>query len=548
MKKKIKLIIGIVLFIFVGFVAYGLFTMPKVNGIDSEKFSAVRVAKDLEYISKEHHSVLHPVERGRVRDYLVSRLTDMGGSPTVYPYDSIKFRKTDHYFDIGNVYCQFDPTNNAPASYILFIAHFDSRFPEKKLQDTVISYGAADDGYGVGVTLELLGQALKYRQDWKQGIKILFTDSEENDLDGIKKALSLNRELFDSVGFVVNIEARGVKGPALLFETSVGNSKVMELYKEAKHPYTYSLTTVVYRFLPNFTDFTVLKETYPGVNFSVIDNLHYYHTDLDNYSNINLKSIQHYGSQLEPMVNKYLTDEKYSDSKYLKADTDDVFFTIPGFKMFRMSKGQNYLFNSVVFALFCIALVLNILANKIRPKKMFLSALWVFLASLGILLVGEGVGYLAALISGVKFSPTWVRFIRYDWLITIISFGILFLGYILFFLKKKKKSHYFAGESVMGASFVLILFSAFLLFFIEENFFFLVPLLMGAIGMIFYNFTYLRIVTLFSALMIALLQFSFLYNLITALTIGSLGVVLFIAFFSIVIIVGLFECYLNQSR
>mgnify|MGYP006955493493 CR=1 FL=1 len=36
------------------------------------------MVKDIEVISCEHHSVAHPQERADVRDYLVSRLTQLG--------------------------------------------------------------------------------------------------------------------------------------------------------------------------------------------------------------------------------------------------------------------------------------------------------------------------------------------------------------------------------------------------------------------------------------------------------------------------------------
>jgi hypothetical protein len=45
-----------------------------------------------------------------------------------------------------------------------------------------------------------------------------------------------------------------------------------------------------------------------------------------------------------------------------------------------------------------------------------------------------------------------------------------------------------------------------------------------------------------------LLGVSFLYNLLTALTIGSLGVIMFLAYFYVVLMVSLIECYMFQKR
>ena len=51
-----------------GLLAYGLFTLPSPEDADADGFSAARVVKDIEVISKEHHSVAHPSERARVRE------------------------------------------------------------------------------------------------------------------------------------------------------------------------------------------------------------------------------------------------------------------------------------------------------------------------------------------------------------------------------------------------------------------------------------------------------------------------------------------------
>ena len=51
--------------------------------------------------------------------------------------------------------------------------------------------------------LELVRGALEYAEGWCQGLKILFTDSEERNLDGIRCALERDNALFDNVGLVV---------------------------------------------------------------------------------------------------------------------------------------------------------------------------------------------------------------------------------------------------------------------------------------------------------------------------------------------------------
>ena len=266
--------------------AYGMFTLPKAQPADAEGFSAARVVEDIEVISKEHHSVAHPQERAKVREYLVGRLHDLGADTVkLYQYDSLVGPKNKHVvytFDAVNILAEFAPEKNVEdASYLMLVAHYDSRYSQPMpKQDTVWSYGAADDGYGVGVILETVSQALKQRPDWKQGVKVLFTDAEEVGMMGMTAIWENNREVFDNVGLMINIEARGPWGPALLFETCPGNEKVMDLYaKAADYKYTYSLTTVVYTFMPNFTDFTIVKDAIPGLNFSTITDVNHYHTE-----------------------------------------------------------------------------------------------------------------------------------------------------------------------------------------------------------------------------------------------------------------------------
>ena len=70
--------------------AYGLFTLPRPQRADAEGFSSARVVKDIEVISKEHHSVAHPVERAAVREYLVGRLKELGADTVrIFRYDSL---------------------------------------------------------------------------------------------------------------------------------------------------------------------------------------------------------------------------------------------------------------------------------------------------------------------------------------------------------------------------------------------------------------------------------------------------------------------------
>ena len=571
--NKIRPILLALTVVFAALLAYGVWTRPSARPADHEGFSAARVIKDIEVISKEHHSVAHPEERAKVREYLMQRLEGLGADTVMlYEYDSLVGPKNKHVvytFDAKNIVAEFPPLEaSADPTYLLMVAHYDSRYSQPMPKDTVWSYGAADDGYGVGVILETVSQVLKSRQDWKQGVKVLFTDAEEVGMMGMTALWENNREFFDNVGFMINLEARGPWGPALLFETCPGNEKVMDLYASAaKSPYTYSLTTVVYSFMPNFTDFTIVKDEVPGMNFSTIADVNHYHTDLDNFSNISAKSIQHYGAQVLPIALEYLTDEKYSDKDYFRAEDDTTNFTIPVLGLFNFSKGMYKVVNVIVFVLFLLALGFEGLRGRLKAMKVLKTSLVVLGAAVGVLLFGELVAYLSALIAGAKFKLFGViHGIGFDNVAMIVSTVLIAAASVLVYLSGRSKAVRMASGSMRasaatnavakhaantlyGTLALMFLLSAVLLFALGENLMFFVPLAFATAGLILYRLTSLKVWLLLASGMILLHAFSFLYALAMALTIGAFGAVAMLAFCDIMVLIPMADLYLlDQSK
>ncbi len=554
-----------------GLLAYGLWTRPSAKDADYEGFSAARVAKDIEVISKNHHSVAHPEERAEVREYLVSRLNELGADTvSFFEYDSLTGPQNQHViytFNAVDVLAEFaPPSGGEDPTYLLFVAHYDSRHSLPMPKDTVWSYGAADDGYGVGAILETVSQALKYRKDWKQGVKVLFTDAEEVGMMGMKSIWANDKEVFDNVGFMINLEARGTFGPALLFETCPGNEKVMDLYADfAKYPFTYSLTTVVYTFMPNFTDFTIVKDEIPGMNFSTIADVNHYHTDLDNFSNISEKSIQHYGAQIVPIVHEYLTNEVYADRSYFKSEDDTVNFTVPGLGLFNFSKGMYKVLNAVVFLLFLLLLGLDGVRGRIKAMGVFGKSLAVLGIAIGVLAVGELIAYLCALISGAEFSLFGViHGVSFDNIAMIVSTVILFAVCALAYISGRQKAvrktagsmrasaetnavtrH--ADTVLYGVLTLMFVLSAALLFTIGENLMFFIPLTCATAALILYRVTSLKVWNLVAIVLILLHAFSFLYALAMALTIGAYGAVAMLAFLDFMVLIPLADLYLLDT-
>jgi len=398
----------------------------------------------------------------------------------------------------------------------------------------------------MGVILESVRLALRFRENWKQGIKILFTDSEESDLDGIRNALEKNPEIFDKVGFVINIEARGVKGPALLFETSSGNENIIELYKSAEYPFTYSLTTAVYNILPNSTDFTLLKNSYPGMNFSVIDNLKFYHTDLDNYSNISMNSVQHYGEQITPIINKYLTDKTYSDRRSLYSENDSIFLTMPLAGLVIFSKNLYLMINIFTLVLLCVVTWLLIKKKKIRKQGVLKYSVLILLYSVIASLTGFCIAFISAVLTKQRYSIVNLPYVEYDWVIITVSLTALILFFGKVYLNKIQKSRFNPAESIIGNAIVQILISIFLYLSFGENFFVLLPALLALFALLLSVLTHSRYLYIIAYVLILLLLVPFYYAIIVALTIGSLPIYMILATLLISLLMPLMDSFVRK--
>jgi hypothetical protein len=170
---------------------------------------------------------------------------------------------------------------------VMLAAHYDS---------VAAGPGASDDGAGVASLLEIarIVTALPVR---RHPIVLLVTDGEEAGLLGAS-LFTREHPLAKQIKGVVNMEARGIAGPSLMFETGAANEWLMRLYgKSTLEPVTNSLSYVVYKLLPNNTDFSVFKAAgYQGFNLAFIGDVAAYHTPLDSWENSSPTTLQHQGA------------------------------------------------------------------------------------------------------------------------------------------------------------------------------------------------------------------------------------------------------------
>jgi hypothetical protein len=181
---------------------------------------------------------------------------------------------------------------------ILLMAHYDSRS---------MTPGASDDGYGV-VTLLETARAMKSWPSGPSDVIFLFTDAEELGLLGARAFIEEHPWAQD-VGVVLNFEARGNRGPALMFQTSRGAGGLVRALASTSSPSASSLAQAVYERMPNDTDLTEwLARGVPAMNFGNIDGLDRYHSATDDVASADLSTIQHHGESATGVL-RYLQDK-----------------------------------------------------------------------------------------------------------------------------------------------------------------------------------------------------------------------------------------------
>jgi hypothetical protein len=253
---------------------------PPALGVDAPEnaFSAARAQKHIVEIARAPHPMGSP-ESSRVREILVRELAQLGLEPQVQiPGDPDSA--------VRNVLARLEGKGPRGKKALMFCAHYDS---------VDAGPGAGDDASGVAVVLETL-RALKAGPPLDRDLMVLFDDGEEDGLLG--SFIFVNEHPWaKEVGVVINLDARGNSGPSIMFETSDENGWLIREYAKAvPHPLAASVSTDVYRVLPNSTDLTVFKQAgIAGLNFAFSAGIAYYHTSEDTPENLDPRTLQHQG-------------------------------------------------------------------------------------------------------------------------------------------------------------------------------------------------------------------------------------------------------------
>ncbi len=586
METTRKILVLVLLTLIGIIIGFSNFEVPTANATE---FKASKVAETVYDITREPHHVWDQEALARTRQILLEDITELGLSPQVLTYkdyadDTGRFKdiiekfpefKDDYpqaveqlettgklVYDVNNIYFKIQGKKDTA---IMLMGHYDSS-PAKRINEECCSYGASDDGYAIGTMLEI-ARVMKdkaKKNELENSVVFLMTDAEELGLWGAFAATNtlpenyekydiewtqeikdhvdtVNNGRFDDVNFVINIEARGVKGPAVMFETSANNYKVMELFQHADSPFTYSLAADVYRSMPNGTDLSPFTNAgYAGINFAVLNNLNYYHTPLDNYENINLDAIQHYGDQILPIVEEYAYNTKYSEANAFDSNKGMIFFTLLPNLMINYSTVTNIILViiTILAAMPLLYFYFSKQENKGQTVKSFSLNLGIYFAYMfGFAVAGFIISNLLALINGIPFNIMSMPGVA-NAEIKLAIFITLAI-FTLYFIRKLKTDNIYSVAIVFNILFLIM----FMMVLEGGSFLFLWPLLLLVIYKYYELFIksklgkHQKVVSLtlliIAALFIVILYTPIIFMFQYAITLGGLAVFLVFTFFAV---------------
>jgi hypothetical protein len=290
MMKKIIHYVVLLLFLVSGiYIAVIMNTPPRVpEQVRPQDYSVQNEIEHIKAIAQKPHPS-GAQEHDRVRDYIFNTLEELDLNPEIQKTMSVRKMRWGGYraVEVENIVGRLKGTNNSKA--ILLMAHYDS---------VAEGPGANDDGSGVAAILETL-RALKAGGPLKNDVIALISDAEELGLMGAKAFHDEHRWVND-IGVVLNMDARGCKGITYMFESGDNAAWLLKtLKKAAPYPIASSITSAIYKRMPNDTDFSIFKRAgFPGMNFAYINHWYAYHKPIDDVNHLDEPTLYHNGSTL----------------------------------------------------------------------------------------------------------------------------------------------------------------------------------------------------------------------------------------------------------
>lgn len=465
--------IGLLAFFFIVFFTYIAISQlrspaPVPASAPLAEFSSARALKQLEVVAIKPHPVGSAAHR-EVRDYIVSQISALGLTPEIQKTTSVMQRWGFGFqaATVENVFTRLKGTGGGKA--VLLVAHYDS---------VSVGPGANDNGTGIASLLETL-RALKEGSPLKNDVMVLLSDAEEIGLLGAK-AFTEDHPWAKDIGVVLNYDARGSRGPTIMYETSDGNGWLIgEFAKAAPHPFANSLSQEIYRMMPYGSDMTIFKRAgYPALNFAYIDGANHYHNGLDDLENADERNLQHFGSYALALA-RHFGNMDLED----KRQNNAVYFDILGSAFVNYSASWAPILAGITTLLFVGVVVLGFKNKQLKVSGIILG----FVATL-----------LSLIITPIVVMATWwlIRLVNsnyrvypqgdvYNSKVYLVAFAALTVAIFatIFLLFRKKAGD---GSLAVGAYLWLLIFAVLTSLFVSGASYLLTwPLLFGLVGLAF---------------------------------------------------------------
>ncbi|KAF5894251.1 endoplasmic reticulum metallopeptidase 1, partial [Clarias magur] len=233
---------------------------------------------------------------------------------------------TNCYDQITNVVVRLEPRGGAQ-HFVLANCHFDS---------VPGSPGASDDAVCCAVMLEVLHSISNLSIPLHHGVIFLFNGAEETHLLA-SHGFVTQHELVKQIRAFVNLEALGVGGKDLMFQTGPENPWLVQAYADAvQHPFASVMGQEIFQsgVISSYTDFHFFTNigNIPGIDLAFIENGYLYHTKYDTPDRIPTDSIQRAGDHILALLKHLITMEMLADpSEYRNGSM--VFFDVLGLTM-----------------------------------------------------------------------------------------------------------------------------------------------------------------------------------------------------------------------
>ncbi len=357
-------------------------TAPRPADSPGGQFSADRAHGQIERFATAPHPV-GTAEHERVRDYLVDHLRSLGLDPRIE--DSIGVAPPGlagvsglaPVARVRNIVTVIKGTD--ASGTVLLAAHYDS---------VPSGPGANDDGAGVATILEVARALTRDPAPPRNDIVLLITDGEELGLLGAE-AYTRDHPRGDS-GIVLNQEARGASGPVVMFRATRGSAALTRLFaRVAPDPVAYSVSSTLFRFLPNDTDFTALRTTgLAAMDFAYIRDSARYHSALDSPAHVDRRSVQQMGDNALAMTRALAGADLVG---YLRRGGDDAYFTVPPGRLIYFGAGWAWILVALSIVLVGV-LVARVRASGDGSVRRLAGAVVAVAALLGLTVVA-GVAY-----------------------------------------------------------------------------------------------------------------------------------------------------------